>query len=421
MTVFVKKLNKLSILIGVSGFLVSLYALFVHVKTLMGPGGGTLCDVSATINCSAVIGSRYGEFAAIPLGAYGMAYFAIILAAAVTPKLSHITAKQLLKLELSIALVGLAVVGALAVISYTILKMVCPTCSIIHVLVVIYTILKIVQFIKLRKERISESHSDVSHMTTEPYVRFFGLALCLAIPPLMVGLMSPLLVSYLGKSNPSHNLTENSLQPLTDSQITLQKEMMKFNKSNYVGNGEDYRRGNDNAPVVVQVFADFGCPHCKVIGEVLKKAQDTVGLDKVVIVDRFYPLSNECNSFVGAKGWYEYNCSLVIASRCAGQQGQFLAFKEWAFSGQDWTNQERAQKFSLAGLQKEAQALNINVNTFAQCIGGHGEDQKIKDDTVLANQLGIQGTPLILIDGMVYKGYPDALNLVKAFEQALAK
>lgn len=415
----IKKLNKFTIFIGLAGFIVSLYALIVHVKNLMAPGGSSLCDINSTISCSVVIGSKYGEFAAIPLGAYGMAYFAIILAAALTPKFAPLTHQQLSKLELVIALIGVCVVAVLMTISYSILKMVCPTCSIVHVLVLLYAILKTVQFVKLKKEQYN-AHAPSIH---DAYMKFFALSLCLALPPLMAGLISPMLVYYFGnKTNvslPDTRVSTPAMVSDTELQAKLKAELMTFNKSNYVGNGEDYHRGNENAPVVVQMFSDFGCPHCKTANEALLRAQDMVGLDKVVLVYRFYPLSNECNSFVGAKGWYTYNCSLVIAARCAGQQGNFWEFKEWAFSGQDWTNQMRDKNFSSEGLKIEAKNLKMNVEEFSQCLEGHSEDNKIKDDIILANQLNIQGTPLIIINGDVYKGPQETNIFVQLFERAL--
>jgi len=416
----VKKLSKFTLLISLAGFFVSLYALILHIKNLMEPGGGSLCDISATVSCTTVIGSRYGEFASIPLGAYGMAYFAIMLSAVLTPKFAQISKKHLAGLELIIGVVGVIFVGILMGISYGILKMVCPTCTIIHVLIIIYTIIKCVQFFKSRKsDAIHTSHENNQNTDFgDAFTKFFALSICLAIPPLAVGVFTPFLVNYFGKKDVPE-ATQQITQHSNEITKSVNQDLLTFNKSNYIGNGEDYRLGSDSAPIIVQVFSDFGCPHCKTADASLVKAQDIIGQDKVLLVFRFYPLSNECNSFVGGKGWYTYNCSLIVASRCAGQQGKFQEFKTWAFNGQDWTNQERTKNFSTEGLKVEAEVLNMDTESFMQCMAGHSEDQKIKDDIIFANQLNIQGTPLIMINGTMYQGPLDSESFVRAFEHAL--
>lgn len=412
----VKKINKLTLLLALAGFFVSLYALIVHIETLLSPGGGAFCDVSATVNCSAVIGSSYGEFASIPLGSYGMAYFAIVLAALLTPKFATITKKQLAVLELIIALAGLFVVFALMLISYGILKLVCPTCSIVHGIVIIYAILKIYAFFKTPKDSVQPLPEDMQ--SGDALTRFFALAICFAIPPLLAGLLTPFMVNFFAHQK-SRSAPSEISKYSQNVQNSVEKSALFFNKTNYVGDGEDYRRGNDNAPVIVQIFSDFACPHCKTANDSLVKAQDTVGQDKVLIVYRFYPLSDECNPSVGGKGVYKYNCRLVTAARCAGVQGKFWEFKEWAFEGQNWTNQHRDTQFSLDGLKNKAKQLNLNVQAFADCLQNHQEDNKIKNDIIFANQFNIKGTPFILINGKEYKGSlsPDAF--VKEFEQEL--
>ncbi|MES2615386.1 MAG: vitamin K epoxide reductase family protein [Bdellovibrionota bacterium] len=392
------KINVPTILIGIAGFFVSLYALILHIQNLMQPGQGTLCDISAKFNCSSVIGSSYGELASIPLGSYGMAYFVIILSAAVLPKISTVTKKQLAQLEFYIGLIGFISVVALLYISHFILKTICPTCSVIHLLTVAYFVIKVVTLIKNRK-----THDTVQ---SDYFIRFIAVCICLGIPPLACGLVAPIIIDKFF-STPKKT-TAAALQSETPVEISI-------NKTNYVGNGEDYRRGKDDAKAVVQVFSDFGCPHCKESNAPLLQAQDRVGLDKVLIVYRFFPLDNKCNPYVPGEGWYPYSCILPQATRCAGLQNKFWEFKEWAFSGQNWTDEQRAQSFNIAGLKEEAKGLGMNVDAFAQCVENEVELNKIKEDAALANRLKIKGTPMILINGKEYSGPHLTDDFTRAF------
>lgn len=407
-----KKVHLPSILIAIGGLIVSLYALIVHLQILMSPGHGAFCDINVKFNCTDVISSSYGEIASIPLGAYGMTYFIILLAAAFLPKYTDVSKKQLSKIEFLLGLVGFISVVILFYISHSILNHICPTCSVIHVLTTLYFILKIISLIKNKGE------NDNSKDSSDFFIRFLAVCLSLGIPPLAVGLIAPIIVEkYLPSSSKTvQNAPEKS--PI-QSQQNIENpniKLLTIHKTNYVGNGEDYRFGNDNAKVVVQMFSDFGCPHCKEANEPLKQALNDIGLDKVLFVDRFFPLTNKCNPAVPSEGWYPYSCILAEASRCAGAQGKFFEFKDWGFSGQEWPEEERAKSFSPAGLKQKAKELGLNTQTFSSCLDNHEELNKIKEDASIGDKLGLKGTPMILINGEEYKG-PHTRT---TFEQAIS-
>lgn len=413
---YVTKLNLFTIILAIIGFCVSLYSLVVHLQVTFKSGGKQLCDINSTVSCSAVIGSSYGEFASIPLGAYGMTFFAIILSAAILPKLTQLSRKWLANLEMFLATVGFISVLGLAYISYFKLQLVCPACSIVHVTITLYAIQKIYEFIKTKNEAMGPKN--------DAFIRFMAVSLCLGIPPLVIGLVSPIIAPYfMSQEKVENNSSDKTSVPTNNSSVTNNVEqkidLMNFNKTNFVGNGEDYRRGNDAARVVVQVFSDFGCPHCRIATEGMTKAQDAIGLDKVVIVYRFFPLSNKCNPYIPSPGAYPYGCTLAEAARCVGQQGKFWEFKTWGFEGQNWNNSQRAENFSLEGMKKRVAEMGLNVGAFEQCMNSHVELQKLKDDATIANKIGIEGTPLILINGVQYNGDHSPEAFMKAFTQAI--
>lgn len=418
-----KRIHILSLLIGLVGLLVSLYALITHLQILLKPGGKALCDINAQLNCSAVMSSSYGELASIPLGAYGMSYFIIILAAVFLPKISGVYQKQLALIELTIATIGFVSVATLFYISHFVLKVTCPSCTTIHILVAIYFVLKIRSFVSLRHQALK--------LDQDAFVKFFAISLCLGLPPLAAGLLAPFAMNYFvpeataSKTNSAPAAVPTAPKETQTTQVspspaptTSTPELMTFNKTSYVGNGEDFRRGNDDAKVIVQMFSDFGCPHCKDANGELELAQNQVGQENVLLVYRFYPLDQKCNPFMPAKGWYTYSCDLAEATRCAGAQGKFWEFKEWAFLGQTWTNQERDQRFSLNGLKQQAEKLKMDVNLFSDCLQNGVERAKLKDDAALATKYKIQGTPMIFINGVEYKGPHSAGAFIRAFNQA---
>ncbi len=427
----VNQIQWVSLIISVVGFFVSLYALYLHIINYLKPGHGSLCDINSQISCSSVIGSHYGELLNIPLGSYGMTYFIAILMLSLLPKITYVNEKTMSLIGILISAIGMGAVLGLVYVSYFILKIICPTCTIIHILVFLFTIYQIYCYFKSRKHGKFISNAFVS------YLCVFSL---LGVPPLAIGLIAPLIMNKiiepaaekkvvipkdqinlekLQKNNEdaSFNSQKKSEALLAQNQ-NIKNLFLTFNKTNFVGNGEDFRKGSDDAPVIVQMFSDFGCPHCRDANEALSQAQITMGFDKVLFIYRFFPLSNKCNPYIQSEGWYVYTCDLSEAARCAGDQGSFFPMKDWAFQGQEWSDSQRAQNFSRAGLIGQAKSLGMDANIFEKCLSSHQELQKIKEDAGLANLQKIQGTPLILINGIEYKGTHSPDAFVQAFQKA---
>ena len=190
------KISIPTILIGILGFFLSLYALILHLQNLMRPGRGALCDINAQFSCSAIIGSSYGEIASIPLGSYGMTYFIMIISAAILPKISSLTKKQHSKLEFIIGLVGFISVVSLFYISHFILKTICPTCSIIHIITAIYFTIKIISILKNKRV------SNTNYYNSDYLIRFIAVCLCFGIPTLAIGLIAPIILDkYIHSPN----------------------------------------------------------------------------------------------------------------------------------------------------------------------------------------------------------------------------
>jgi protein-disulfide isomerase/uncharacterized membrane protein len=365
-----------------------------------------MCDINAKFNCSNVINSAYGELGSIPLGSYGMTYFIIILVAAMLPKFSMVTRRHLLIIESAIGFVGFLGVLSLLYISNVILRKICPTCTVIHVLIVFYFILKLTGLYK-NKNIIQPTEKSATYL-----IRFFVVSVVLGCIPLIAGLFAPLVIA-----NNFATSDKEVIKPVVV--MNLQEQLMEFNPA---GNGEDYRRGSDKAKVILQMFSDFGCPHCKKAIAELIQAQDEVGIDKVLIVYRFFPLNSECNPYLPTeRQWYPYGCVLPEAARCAGRQGKFWELKDWGFSGQEWTEEERKQNFSMAGLKQEAQTLGMDSDKFMQCVESGVTLTKIKADESLAHKLNIQGTPYIIINGVVYEDDFSKAGFMKAFKAQLEK
>lgn len=135
--------------LGALGFAISLYAFRLHA--IIKGGGESGCGFTETINCDKVLASQYGAFFGLPLGAYGMAYFVLVILTAVTtnPKISR---RQETSQRLVVAGAGLIGAGVLAYISYGILKAACPVCMATHATILAIFAVALWQFLNVRKK-----------------------------------------------------------------------------------------------------------------------------------------------------------------------------------------------------------------------------------------------------------------------------
>jgi protein-disulfide isomerase/uncharacterized membrane protein len=408
------QMNIVSLILGLIGFGVSLYALILHLQTKSSAASLT-CDINEAVNCTKVIGGAYGEFFGLPLGALGMSYFGVVMAAAFLPAFVACSASWIALRQWAIATIGAVISLYLAYVSYFKIHAVCLVCSSVHALSIINFAWTMWCFIRVRRTAQTVGEGGT--------LKLIAAALALSVPPLIVGALLPSISSSLGatdtKSSDSPSAAATA-QPAGEA-TPFPAEWVQVARSNYVGKGEDFRIGNDQAKVVVHMFSDMQCPHCKVSSEDLLMALNTVGPDQVLFVYRNYPLSNKCNPHVGGDG-HPYACDMAMAARCAGSQKKdaFWEFKAWVFSGIDMSPDEQARQFSPEGFAAQAKKLNLDVDRFQACMRDKVELAKVQDDIEYGKKMGLTGTPMIIINGRKYRGEYGPQGFTRAFRDALA-
>ncbi|MEO6908480.1 MAG: vitamin K epoxide reductase family protein, partial [Abditibacteriaceae bacterium] len=143
------------LLLGLAGVAVSAYA--IHVHNIVVAGGHSACGVSATINCDAVIGSKYGVLLGLPLGVWGMAYFALMMLTSVTDPTTPPRIAVLMRAMVAAA--GFLMVLGLAYISYIIIKVTCPVCMTIHVIITIVFLYSLFELWQMSRKSASSGGS----------------------------------------------------------------------------------------------------------------------------------------------------------------------------------------------------------------------------------------------------------------------
>lgn len=162
------------------------------------------------------------------------------------------------------------------------------------------------------------------------------------------------------------------------------------------------RRGAENALVVIHEVSDFQCPYCSkgaldVLAQVEKKYAG-----KVAIVFHNNPLPMHEMALPAAK-----------AALAAGLQGRYWDMHDWLFKNQKGLNVER--------IQGAARSLGLDMDRFGWDMADPRLEQAIQADQMVAQQMGLQGTPMFVIHGQVIRGAQPVEEFSKIIDAELEK
>ncbi len=178
------------------------------------------------------------------------------------------------------------------------------------------------------------------------------------------------------------------------------------------------RLGSEDAPVKVVEFGDFQCPACGDFSLRTRPAivEQYVNTGKVQFVFYDFPLvSIHDNSVLAAR-----------AARCAGAQpvpgssdSESTAY--WLYHDKLYQEQGTwayKQGSVLGDFVDYARDLGLDAGAFEACLKSDRFADVVTANRRLGDQLRITGTPTVLVNNRRL-GYPNALQLSQAIEQAL--
>ncbi|HAJ60435.1 MAG TPA: disulfide bond formation protein DsbA [Cyanobacteria bacterium UBA8543] len=173
-------------------------------------------------------------------------------------------------------------------------------------------------------------------------------------------------------------------------------EGMKANPKSVIGASPT--TGSPEQKIVLLEFSDFQCPYCAKAHETLK-AFMAKHQNQVTLVYKYLPLTKiHPEALPAAK-----------AAWAASQQGKFWEFYDALFSQQE--------KLGEPLYVATAKALNLDLKRFDGDRNSEAASAAIKKDLDMAEQLGITGTPFLVMNGQPVSG---AIELAE-LEGLLAK
>lgn len=153
-----------------------------------------------------------------------------------------------------------------------------------------------------------------------------------------------------------------------------------------------YSRGEENAPVTVYEFSDFGCPFCAMF------ARGTYpGLH-----DEFVATGKVRWTYVPfVMGMFPNGEESARAAECAGEQEKFWEMHDLLYAQQ---NEWKASRDPARVYADYAGDLELNAGTFASCYREDRRGDRTEVNNRAADAMGVRATPSFLINGRLVEG-----------------
>lgn len=348
-----KLIGGLASLVGIG---LSLYLVQHHYEIVGGTQSSSWCNINELLNCDRVNSSKFSTILGFPLGIWGALYFLSCLLMFWWPK------GGLKGLALPLTLSGIVVSLALAGISRFSVGAFCLNCAFIYLI------------------------TFINAFCAYPWGKIEINPKALMGPAAVLGIA--VFMTYFWNDNLATKSGADE-QIFPEEIIRLYEASPKFDLP--ARSRLSFPENISNAPVVIQEFADFECPHCATVSPILKNlALEYKG--SIQLIFRHYPLSSFCNKQVPSTG-HENSCQAALLANCSGD-------KFWDVAMDIFKN---SATLSPHALQEIRNKHGITADQQSACEqNSSSQYQQIIEDIDDAKIFSLQGTPSVLINGRLY-------------------
>lgn len=174
---------------------------------------------------------------------------------------------------------------------------------------------------------------------------------------------------------------------------------------------DDWSRGAISPTVTFIEWSDFQCPYCASLEPVLEKLMKAYPNDVQVVYRHFPLISIHDKAEIAAE-----------ATEAAGAQKKFWEMHDILFANHNQWAESSPADFRKA-LDTFATQIGLDVKQFDSDLDSGKYKQKVTDSYNLAAQLGLNGTPFILVNqnpwpqDLNYLSYNNLVGIVKLFAE----
>ncbi len=168
---------------------------------------------------------------------------------------------------------------------------------------------------------------------------------------------------------------------------------------------DDWSRGPEDAAVTIVEYSDFQCPFCAGFADSIKRVEQDFP-DDVRLVFRHFPLDSIHDKAILA----------AQAAEAAGKQDKFWEMHDYLFGHRnEWVSLSK-EDFGKWLTDKMPKFLDLDAQQFEKDL----TSKKIADVARKAwdhgKEIGLPGTPFLVINNIPYKGPSDVANLERIVE-----
>jgi len=164
---------------------------------------------------------------------------------------------------------------------------------------------------------------------------------------------------------------------------------------------DDHILGTSDALVTLVEYGDYQCPYCGAAYPVLKTVQRAMGTD-LRFVFRNFPLVEVHNHALHAAEFAE----------AAAEAGRYWQAHDMLFENQNSLGDENLVAYG--------DRLGLHRTSLAAAFEGR-HDAKIQRDFIGGVRGGVNGTPSLFIEGVLYAGPMETELLIEALRQAATR
>jgi len=155
--------------------------------------------------------------------------------------------------------------------------------------------------------------------------------------------------------------------------------------------------GSATAPVVIQLYADFQCPACRLfVTDQLHRL-----IDEFVVPGKVR-LEAKDVAFLG-RGTPDESLELAAGAACATEQDRYWQFHDLVFWNQGRENQG---DHDVAFIGRIAEAAGVDRAEWDACVARSDVRPAIASRTTAAATQGINRTPTLVVNGQAVVGVP---------------
>ncbi len=164
-------------------------------------------------------------------------------------------------------------------------------------------------------------------------------------------------------------------------------------------------RGNPNAVVLVEEYADLQCPACRAAH----------GMISIPIVQKYSSQIRFEYKHFPLRSIHRFALDAAEMSECAADQGKFWEFVDF--------NYEHQEDLNLDALVEWAEALGMDADLAERCWKSHSKRGTVLADYKEGREREVSGTPTFFVNGVRVEAGMDTLSeaIDKALEGAVMK